>query len=105
MTTLVFRDENEIPFCYSHVSRRDRDFRKSFLVVEREKMKMTLVENSRDREFSLTSDMNVHVAILVIRFKAFLVLLVSMEVFKAISVYIVLLLVKELVDSLIMLHS
>ena len=48
---------------------------------------------------------NVHVAILVIRFKAFLVLLVSMEVFKAISVYIVLLLVKELVDSLIMLHS
>ena len=55
MTILVFRDENEIPFCYSHVSRRDRDFRKSFLVVEREKMKMTLVENSRDREFSLTS--------------------------------------------------
>ena len=56
MTILVFRDENEIPFCYSHVSRRDRDFRKSFLVVEREKMKLTLVENSRDREFSLTSD-------------------------------------------------
>ena len=55
MTILVFRDENEIPFCYSHVSRRDRDFRKSFLVVEREKMKVTLVENSRDREFSLTS--------------------------------------------------
>ena len=52
--------------------------------------------------------MNVHVAILVIRFirfKAFLVLLVSMEVFEAISVYFVLLLVKELVDSLIMLHS
>ena len=42
--------------------------------------------------------------ILVIRFKAFLVLLVSMEVFEAISVYFVLL-VKELVDSLIMLHS
>ena len=58
MTILVFRDENEIPFCYSHVSRRDRDFRKSFLVVEREKMKLTLVENSRDREFSLTSDSN-----------------------------------------------
>ena len=56
-TILVFRDENEIPFCYSHVSRRDRDFRKSFLVVEREKMKLTLVENSRDREFSLTSEM------------------------------------------------
>ena len=55
MTILVFRDENEIPFCYSRVSRRDRDFRKSFLVVEREKMKLTLVENSRDREFSLTS--------------------------------------------------
>ena len=49
--------------------------------------------------------MNVHVAILVIRFKAFLVLLVSMEVFKAISVYLVLLLVKELIDSLIMLRS
>ena len=49
--------------------------------------------------------MNVHVAILVIRFKAFLVLLVSMEVFKAISVYLVLLLVKELIDSLIMLTS
>ena len=58
MTILVFRDENEIPFCYSHVSRRDRDFRKSFLVVEREKMKLTLVENSRDREFSLTSDLH-----------------------------------------------
>ena len=55
MTILVFRDENEIPLCYSHVSRRDRDFRKSSLVVEREKMKLTLVENSRDREFSLTS--------------------------------------------------
>ena len=49
--------------------------------------------------------MNVHVAILVIRFKAFLVLLVSVEVIKAISVYFVLLLVKELVDSLIMLTS
>ena len=49
--------------------------------------------------------MNVHVAILVIRFEAFLVLLLSMEVFKAISVYFVLLLVKELVDSLIMLTS
>ena len=57
MTILVFRDENEIPFCYSHVSRRDRDFRKSFLVVEREKMKLTPTENSRDREFSLTSCM------------------------------------------------
>ena len=57
MTILVFRDENEITYCYSHVSRRDRDFRKSFLVVEREKMKLTLVENSRDREFSLTSDL------------------------------------------------
>ena len=55
MTILVFREENEITYCYSHVSRRDRDFRKSFLVVEQEKMKLTLVENSRDREFSLTS--------------------------------------------------
>ena len=56
MTILVFRDENGIRYCYSHVSRRDRDFRKSFLVVERGQMKLTLVENSRDREFSLTSD-------------------------------------------------
>ena len=64
MTILVFRDENEIPFCYSHVSRRDRDFRKSFLVVEREKMKLTLVENSRDREFSLTSDSHTCVVLL-----------------------------------------
>ena len=55
MTILVFRDENEIRYCYSHVSRRDRDFIKSFLVVEPEKMKLTLVENSRDREFPLTS--------------------------------------------------
>ena len=55
MTILVLRDENEITYCYSHVSRQDRDFRKSFLVVEREKMKLTLVENSRVREFSLTS--------------------------------------------------
>ena len=37
MTILVFRDENEITDCYSHVSRRDRDLRKSFLVVEQEK--------------------------------------------------------------------
>jgi hypothetical protein len=29
-------------------------------VVEREKMKLTLVENSRDREFSLTSGMDEH---------------------------------------------
>ena len=49
--------------------------------------------------------MNVHVALLVIKFKALLVLLVSKEVFKSISVYLVLLLVKELVDSLIMLTS
>ena len=55
MIIFVFRDENEITFCYSHVSRQDRDFRKSFLVVEREKMKLTLVENSRDQEFLLTS--------------------------------------------------
>ena len=59
MTTLVFRDENEITYCYSHVSRRDRDFRKSFLVVEREKIKLTLVENSRDREFLLTSALKI----------------------------------------------
>ena len=54
ITILVFRDE--ITYCYSHVSRRDRDLRKSFLVVEREKMKLTLAENSRDRDFSLTSE-------------------------------------------------
>ena len=53
---LVFRDENEITYCYSRILRRDQDFRKSFLVVERKKMKLTLVENSRDREFSLNSD-------------------------------------------------
>ena len=35
---------------------RDRDFRKSFLVVEREKMELTLYKNSRDQEFSLSSD-------------------------------------------------
>ena len=56
MTILVFRDKNEITYCYSHVSRRDQEFRKSFLVVEREKMKPALLENSKDREFSLTSD-------------------------------------------------
>ena len=56
MTIIVFRDENEITYCYSHVSRRDRDFWKSFLVVVREKTKLTLVENSWDREFSLNSD-------------------------------------------------
>ena len=55
MIILVFRDENEITYCCSHVSRRDRDLWKSFLVVEREKMKLTLVENFRDQEFSLTS--------------------------------------------------
>ena len=52
MTILIFRDENEITYCYSRVSRRDRDFKKSFLMVEREKMKLTLtrihgIENSR----------------------------------------------------------
>ena len=52
ITILVFRDENEITYCYSRVSRRDRDFRKSFLMVEREKMKLTLtripgIKNSR----------------------------------------------------------
>ena len=55
MIIFVFRDENEITYCYSHVSRQNWDFRKSFLVVEREKMKLTLVENSWDREFSLNS--------------------------------------------------
>ena len=37
MTIHIFRDENDIRYCYSHVSRRYRDFRQSFLVVEREK--------------------------------------------------------------------
>ena len=59
MTILVFWDENEISYCYSHVSRQDRDFIKSFLVVEREKMKLTLVENSWDREFSLNSAVSI----------------------------------------------
>ena len=58
MTILVFRDENEITYCYSRVLRRDRDFKKSFPVVKREKMKLTLVENSQDREFSLKSEEN-----------------------------------------------
>ena len=40
------RDENEITYSYSHVSRRDWDFRKSFLVAKRQKMNLTLVENS-----------------------------------------------------------
>ena len=62
-TILIFRDESEIPFCHSHVSRRDRDFRKSFLMVEREKMRLTLVENSRDREFSLTSGVEMRKAV------------------------------------------
>ena len=57
-TILVFRDENETKYCYSHVSRRDQDFRKLFLMVEQEKMKLTLVENSRDWELSLTSVTN-----------------------------------------------
>ena len=55
MTILVFWDKNKITYCYSWVLRRDRDFRKAFLVAEREKMKLTLVDNSRDREFSLNS--------------------------------------------------
>ena len=35
-------DENEITNCYSHVSRRDSDLRKSFLMVKQEKIKLTL---------------------------------------------------------------
>ena len=62
-TILVFRDKNKITYCYSRVLRRDRDFKKSFLVVKREKMKLTLVENSRDREFSLNSDSNTMIAL------------------------------------------
>ena len=46
ITILVYRDENGIIYCNSHVLRRDRDLRKSFLEVEREKIKLTLVENS-----------------------------------------------------------
>ena len=30
MIILVFRDENKITYCYSHASRRDRDFRYHF---------------------------------------------------------------------------
>ena len=35
-------DENEITNCYSHVSRRDSDLRKSFLMVKQEKIKLIL---------------------------------------------------------------
>ena len=79
MTILVFRDENEIPFCYSHVSRRDRDFRNSFLMVEREKMKLTLVENSRDREFSLTSDLDLEYIVQLLKSNGLLLLLSCRE--------------------------
>ena len=58
MTILVIRDESRITYFCSPVSRRDRDLRKSFLVVGWKKMKLTLVENSRDRGFSLTSGSN-----------------------------------------------
>ena len=58
ITILLFWDDNEITYCYSRVSRPDRDFGKSFLMVEQEKMKLTLVENSQDREFSLKSEEN-----------------------------------------------
>ena len=34
---LVFRDEIEIRYCYSHVSRRERETQIEFLKVEREK--------------------------------------------------------------------
>ena len=71
MIILVFRDENEITYCYSHVSRRDRDLRKSFLMVEQEKMKLTLVENSRDREFLLTSGQNFYFVLYFIYMKFF----------------------------------
>ena len=52
MIIVLLRDEKEITYCYSHVSRRDGDFKKSFLMVEREKMKLALtrisgIENSR----------------------------------------------------------
>ena len=59
MTILVIRDESRITYFCSPVSRRDRDLRKSFLEVEWEKMKLTLVENSWDWEFSLTSSLRV----------------------------------------------
>ena len=55
MTIFLFRDETEITYCNSRISRQDQDFRKLFLVVEREQMKLTLVENSLDREFLLNS--------------------------------------------------
>ena len=70
MTILVFRDKNETKYYYSHVSRRDRDFRQSILMVEREKMKLTLVENSRDREVSQTY-VRVAWVVLVIKFVKF----------------------------------
>ena len=52
MIILVFRDKNEITYCYSHVLRRDWDFRKSFVMVVRKKILPTLTrihgsDNSR----------------------------------------------------------
>ena len=51
MTILVFRDENEIIHRNSCVSRRDRDLRKSFLMVEKKwgwlSLRISGVENSR----------------------------------------------------------
>ena len=55
MTIFLFRDETEITYYNSRISRQDQDFRKLFLVVEQEQMKLTLVENSLDREFLLNS--------------------------------------------------
>ena len=47
MIILVLRDENEITYCYSHVSRRDRDLRILFLMAE-QKNQGGSHENSRD---------------------------------------------------------
>ena len=48
---LVFRDEIEIRYCYSHVSRRERETQIEFLKVEREKSQ-SILTRSRENENS-----------------------------------------------------
>ena len=55
LINLGVRDENEIFSFKISCFEKGTRITKWNLMVEREKMKLTLVENSRDREFSLTS--------------------------------------------------
>ena len=48
---LMFRDEIEITYCYSHVSRRERETQIEFLKVEREKSQ-SILTRSRENENS-----------------------------------------------------